>query len=151
MTTAIIAPDPETICAAIDPESDTYCLKEPGHDGTEHKSVRATWPIDAGRDEVWGAAFIERHPQISDTVPSWADEVTFLEITDEYVAYRVSVTFGSVELATHVYFDWDGTISTADNIVWLGEDHLEGDDLERSMRDLAIDLLLTAQKMEEVA
>jgi hypothetical protein len=153
---SIIPPDSELVCAAIDPESDTYCLREPGHDGIEHKSVRATWLIDAERDEEWAAAFLALHPEISAVVPEWADEVTISHVeADGSVHFAMETMFGDLEIGgVGIWRDgtvvksslkgaeaWFPGISTAINATGAVS-------LARVLRDRAIGLLLAAQRLE---
>ncbi|GAA4191939.1 hypothetical protein GCM10022219_11520 [Microbacterium oryzae] len=149
--------DLHRFCLSQRPERGTRCLKEPGHDGTEHSALTETWEIDPDSDQEWGAAFIARRPDISAIVPAWADEVYVSHVAiDGSVWITMETTFGDFEVAdVAIWRDGDVDRSSMSGPEgWFpgvenGFKATKRKPLARVLRDRAITMLVAAQRLEQ--
>ena len=117
------------------------------------ESIPAT-PRPTRRDEGWeeyAAAYLQAHPQVSAAVPSWADEVEFLDIEDEVegTVFSFSRTIRDVELYGGGRLHPDGRVELYDkgvpNIYIRDELRADQDpDVARWAMEVAEDLVAAA-------
>ncbi|MBG9887052.1 hypothetical protein ABE10_11035 [Bacillus toyonensis] len=112
--------------------------------------------LDEGFEE-YAAAFLAAHPEISAVIPSWADEVSFSEIEDEFGETTFSFTTKIRDVELYGCGWWrDGTVHLVDggrpNIYVTGELRADSrSELTEWAREVAADLIAAAGLLERAS